>query len=111
MEKNTLTIFYDGEVHVYDDVSFAKVQALLLLVGNHDHGTLPTLSGDSKLQTPCPRQHSFLQDKVRVTHRGRLQRELPQARKASLTRFLKARKTKAEETMKLKEDKNKVTFL
>ncbi|KAJ7530695.1 hypothetical protein O6H91_14G015200 [Diphasiastrum complanatum] len=110
-----LTIFYSGLVNVYDDVPVDKAQAIMLLAGTGSSqpslmnipdtvdsssvplGTGPTVPVNSSicdqsqdLVPPTLPPPAVIQQAVRRSHT-----ELPQARKASLQRFLEKRKERA----------------
>ncbi|KAI5083063.1 hypothetical protein GOP47_0002806 [Adiantum capillus-veneris] len=98
-----LTIFYDGMVYLYNNISLEKAQAFMSLMGSQGMQNWSSLTNNNELLSSIsntPSEH---------ISKRRSQRELPFARKASLARFLKSRKARVEES-KISKGNTKCTF-
>ncbi|WOK96913.1 U-box domain-containing protein 26 [Canna indica] len=95
-EQSRLTLFYGGLVLVYEDVSFDKVEEIMLLARGN------TLNATSKSKVPHALERSSESLNLSTGKSGNnisdemeasvIPRAIPQARKASLARFLEKRK-------------------
>ncbi|KAK3028271.1 hypothetical protein RJ639_037605 [Escallonia herrerae] len=80
--KAQLTIFYSGNINVYDNVPPEKFQTIMLLAG----GSAPIVTSTPDIDVAKPPQ------KFKLPSLCKLQADLPLARKLSLQRFLQKRR-------------------
>ncbi|KAK2966100.1 hypothetical protein RJ640_025596 [Escallonia rubra] len=80
--KAQLTIFYSGNINVYDNVPLEKFQAIMLLAG----GSAPIVTSTPDMDVARPPQ------KFKLPSLCKLQADLPLARKHSLQCFLQKRR-------------------